>query len=85
MNNKHFYHFCLLLLFLVCVIRGYAQEQQNVVKVACVGNSITYGSGVDNRERDSYPAVLGQLLGKGYEVRNFGVSARHLLMRGELP
>lgn len=85
MNNKHFYHFCLLLLFLVCVIRGYAQEQQNVVKVACVGNSITYGSGVENRERDSYPAVLGQLLGKGYEVRNFGVSARHLLMRGELP
>ena len=73
MNIRRFHYFCVLLLFLSCAIRGYAQEKQDVVKVACIGNSITYGSGVDNRERDSYPAVLGQLLDKGYEVRNYGM------------
>ena len=25
------------------------------IKVACVGNSITYGIGVKDREKDSYP------------------------------
>ena len=42
------------------------------VRVACVGDSITWGAAIANRDRDSYPAVLGRLLGDGWEVRNFG-------------
>ena len=59
--------------------------QSNPIKIACVGNSITYGSQILNKARDSYPAVLGQLLGDGYDVKNFGFSARTLLMQGDRP
>ena len=86
MKTKVFYFFCLLLSAgLLFSQPGLGQEQSPKIKVACIGNSITYGSGVQNRDRDSYPAVLGQMLGKGYEVRNFGFGSRHLLMKGELP
>ncbi len=41
-------------------------------KVACVGDSITFGSGIDQREAHSYPKYLGDLMGPDYDVRNFG-------------
>lgn len=41
-------------------------------KVACVGDSITWGFTIVNRSKYSYPAVLQQLLGDGFEVRYFG-------------
>lgn len=55
------------------------------VKVACVGNSITYGMKLENRERDSYPAQLQELLGSAYEVGNFGKSGATLLRQGHRP
>ncbi len=55
------------------------------VKVACIGNSITYGSGIDDRPRDSYPSQLARMLGKKWEVRNFGVGGRTLLKKGDYP
>lgn len=51
------------------------------IKVACVGNSITAGAGIKNRDKDSYPMILGQMLGKEYEVRNFGVSGRTMIQK----
>lgn len=49
-------------------IAGIAQKfvLPKVVKVACVGDSIT--------ERSGYPFKLQLLLGDNYEVKNFGVS-----------
>ncbi len=41
-------------------------------KVACVGDSITWGFTILNPARHGYPAVLQHLLGDGFEVRNFG-------------
>ena len=55
------------------------------IRVACVGNSVTYGLGIDNREKNSYPAQLQQLLGEEYEVRNFGKSGSTLLKKGHRP
>lgn len=55
------------------------------VRVACVGDSITFGSGVEDREKNAYPAVLGRLLGDGFEVRNFGVSGATAQNRGDKP
>ena len=72
----------IILSLLVCFL---SNLQAAVVKVACVGNSITYGSGISNRDRDSYPSVLGQMLGEGYEVRNYGFSARTCLNKGDFP
>ena len=43
-----------------------------MVKVACAGDSITWGFTILGRSRHSYPAVLQRLLGPEYEVRNFG-------------
>lgn len=55
------------------------------VRVACVGNSITYGYLVEDREKNCYPAVLGRMLGTGYEVRNFGRNGATLLNKGHNP
>jgi lysophospholipase L1-like esterase len=42
------------------------------IRVACVGDSITYGMFVPVRRRNCYPAALSGLLGSGYAVKNFG-------------
>lgn len=55
------------------------------VRVACIGDSITYGVGTDDRETESYPSRLQQLLGDGYEVGNFGKSGATLLRNGHRP
>ena len=55
------------------------------VKVACVGDSVTYGYGIEDRENDSYPAQLQRMLGDGYEVRNFGHNGATLLRHGHRP
>lgn len=60
-------------------------DYKDPVKVACVGDSITYGAGIKNRDRDSYPSVLGRLLGDKWAVRNFGVSGATLLHNGDKP
>ncbi len=56
---------------------------QNAVKVACVGNSITQGPGRDHPE--SYPLQLQYILGKEFLVKNYGVSGRTLLKKGDFP
>lgn len=54
-------------------------------RVACVGNSITDGYGIDMADVQGYPAQLQKLLGTDYCVKNFGVSARTLLRHGDHP
>lgn len=41
-------------------------------RIACIGDSITWGFTLLSRRSTSYPAVLQQLLGPDFEVRNFG-------------
>ncbi|WP_316817580.1 GDSL-type esterase/lipase family protein [Pedobacter nyackensis] len=67
-----------LVLFLFSIF-FYTSVSAQKIRVACVGNSITYGSGVFNREKNSYPAQLQRMLGNGYEVMNFGQSGATLL------
>lgn len=56
------------------------------VKVVCVGDSITYGSGAGRyRDTKSYPALLQKKLGNGYRVRNYGLRGRTLLDYGNFP
>ena len=59
--------------------------QPDAVRVACIGNSITDGHGIDMAPQNGYPALLQQMLGKGYWVKNFGVSARTQLNKGDHP
>ena len=74
------------LLFISALVLGsLGWGQRKPIKVACVGNSITYGYGIENREQNSYPSVLQRLLGKGYKVGNFGHSGATLLSKGHRP
>ena len=57
----------------------------DAVRVACIGDSITDGDGIDLRDVNGYPGQLQKLLGKGYDVRNFGVSARTMMNSADLP
>jgi lysophospholipase L1-like esterase len=71
---------CALLLFTCSSLTGAAQ-----VKIACVGDSITEGSGLRTPAMQSYPARLQRLLGTNYLTRNYGVSGRTLLKQGDFP
>ncbi len=42
-------------------------------KIACIGDSLTYGSTLLNRKKECYPARLQKLLGEGYDVVNLGL------------
>ena len=49
---------------------------ENQIKVACVGDSITYGHGIKNWTKNNYPVLLQNKLGNSYHVQSFGVSGR---------
>lgn len=56
-----------------------------VTRIACVGDSNTFGATLPDREHASYPAQLQDILGGGYEVKNFGVNGRTMLSKGDFP
>lgn len=83
-------HILFFLSFSFLISIGFAQpinpsQYTSPIKVACIGNSITYGSGIADRPRDSYPSQLARMLGEKWEVRNFGVGGRTLLKKGDYP
>lgn len=44
------------------------------IKIACVGDSLTFGYLICNRKKNSYPARLQSKLGESYQVENFGLN-----------
>lgn len=64
---------------------AWSGEHGEKIRVACVGDSITYGSGVEKLNDNNYPKVLGDLLGDKYDVRNFGRGGATLLKKGNNP
>lgn len=72
----------LLLSLLVTLVSAHAQKK---IRVACVGNSITYGYTLPDREQNAYPFKLQKMLGDAYEVGNFGHSGATLLNKGHRP
>ena len=56
------------------------------IKVACVGDSITFSQGVVmSRKTDAYPSVLAELLGENYQTLNYGLPNRTLQSTGNMP
>lgn len=74
-----------LFLFLILLLMMLHLSAKKKIKVACVGNSVTYGYGLQDREHDAYPVRLQQMLGTDYEVGNFGKSGSTLLRHGHRP
>ena len=83
MSVKRFHlKYCLLLLFSACNFFSFSQQQ---IKVACIGNSVTYGYGHKDPQITSYPSQLQKLMGEKYLVKNFGRSGATLLRKGHNP
>ena len=62
-----------------------ALPAQQPLRVACAGDSITYGAGLPDRDHQSYPYLLGELFGARAVVANFGRNAATLMTAGDLP
>ena len=56
-------------------ISNTTEAKEGQVRIACVGDSTTYGHGVSNWPGNNYPKVLQKLLGENYHVNNYGVSS----------
>ena len=54
----------------------HTKAKEGQIKVACVGDSITYGMSVINWFENTYPAQLQDLLGEDYHVQNYGFSGK---------
>lgn len=61
------------------------KPKKGLIKVACVGDSITYGCGIKGWFKNNYPSVLGRLLGEDYCVNNYGYSDRTVQHNGDHP
>ena len=66
-------------------VRLNRKPREGQIRVACVGDSITYGYGIRNWSCNNYPAQLGHWLGDGYCVQNFGVCGATASLQGDLP
>ena len=74
-----------VIILLIAGAVGVHIKGENKVKIACVGDSITFGYGVSSRASNCYPALLQQKLGEGYEVGNFGVNGTTVQSFGDEP
>lgn len=79
---KSLLSFLLIVLFSVNLNGEKGKSKKDKIKVACVGDSITFGARLDDPSLDSYPAQLQNLLGDKYEVKNFGVGGCTLIRKG---
>lgn len=74
-----------LILSLAALWGGDRPVSDDAVRIAAVGDSITYGYNLSDRSRRSWPAVL-ELLGEGrFYVENFGNNGATLLSMGDDP
>ncbi len=85
MNKILHLHLILFLLSTTLYSQKLITNRQQPIKVACIGNSVTYGYGHENPDSTSYPSQLAVMLGDDYEVGNFGKSGATLLRKGHRP
>ena len=71
-----------LLILLILIMAGCSDK---VLRVACVGDSITEGYGLAVQSKTSYPVMLDSILGPKYAVLNSGRSATTLQKKGDFP
>ena len=63
-----------------------ARAKSDIIRVSCVGASITEGYGTTKPwSENSYPAQMGKLLGSGFHVENYGRGGCTMLRKGDCP
>ena len=65
-------------------LKNLPAPKPDAIRVACIGNSITDGHGIEMASQYGYPALLQKALGSDYWVKNFGVSGRTMLNKGDV-
>ena len=58
------------------------QEKKHI---ACIGDSITYGAGVNGKTNQTWEYFLNEIIGDDYQVINYGISGRTLQNEGDYP
>ena len=66
-------------------IRINPKYKEGQIKVALVGDSVTYGHSVKNWPKNNYPALLSDALGEKYCVKSYGVSGSTVQPDGDQP
>ncbi len=85
LQRKKIIFICILLCISLITLFYLSPEQTSPIRVACVGDSITSGSGTQDRSQDSYPAQLARMLGKDWDVKNFGANDTSILSKAIKP
>jgi lysophospholipase L1-like esterase len=83
LNNRVLFLSIVLSLILLPDTSGGWLNKTDKIKVACIGDSITFGARLDDPDKYSYPAQLQALLGENYLVENFGVGSCTLIRKGK--
>ena len=62
-----------------------AEPDLQKIRIACIGDSITFGAGLlfRGREKNVWTALLNGLLGENYQVLNYGISGATLQREGD--
>ena len=71
-------------LYVVVALLSVSCSKQ-ITKIACIGDSITEGSGIRYQSKSSYPVMLDSILGMNYSVLNSGKSSTTLQKNGDFP
>lgn len=66
-------------------IRLNPRYKEGQIKVALVGDSVTYGHSIKNWPANNYPALLSDALGDKYCVKSYGVSGSTVQPDGDQP
>ena len=85
MNRKNFLSFFSAICVFASTWSACEAAREAPKRIACVGDSITFGAAIKDRVKNCYPAQLGRMLGEKFEVRNFGVNGATLLKKGDKP
>ena len=75
------------ILLTIFITKSYSQDYH--VRIAFIGNSITFGANLSNPAEESYPGQLTDMLTEIYgdtcTVRNYAISSRTMLKKGDFP
>lgn len=66
-------------------IRLNPKYKEGQIKVALVGDSVTYGHSIKNWPKNNYPVLLSDALGDAYCVKSYGVSGSTVQPDGDQP
>ena len=59
--------------------------EEGKIHIGCLGDSITFGAGVNGKKEETWEYYLNKLLGADHQVLNYGISGRTLQREGDYP